>query len=275
MLAVLLTLFVSAAATSAPARRIVTLAPSLTELVYAAGAGERLVGVDTYSDYPAAARKVARIGDAFLVDYERVLTLKPDLVLAWMTGTPEPTIDRLRALGLRVERIGISGLDEIPAALKKVGALTGTQPVAERAAQEYLNRLTSLRSGRGQAKPLSVFYQISEKPLYTVNGRHLISEVIALCGGRNVFAGLQQLAPPVSAEAVLERDPEVILAGTGAQGDPLSVWRRWPKMRAVRDGNLYMVHADVLARPTPRVLDGVKEVCGVLDKIRARTEPRR
>lgn len=253
-----------------PARRIVSLAPNLTELAFAAGAGARLVGADSYSDYPTAARAVPRIGDAFQVDYEKVLALRPDLVLVWDTGTPEPTIERLRRLGLRVERVTVSNLDGIATALRRIGDLAGTSPVAERAAREYLTGIASLRADRRRVAQVTVFYQISEKPLYTVNGRHPISEVIGLCGGRNIFADVAQLSPPVSIEAVLERDPEAILAGDGAQGDPLGVWRRWPQMRAVRADNLYTVHADYLARATPRIVEGAREVCRVLDKVRAK-----
>lgn len=253
---------------SPPVRRIISLAPNLTELTYSAGAGERLVGADVYSDYPEAARKLPRVGDAFQVDYERVLALRPDLVLVWDTGTPETVIGRLAELGLRVERVSTSRLDDIATAIERIGKLAGTETSAHATAQRFLREVSEVRAHTPAAEPLSVFYQISEKPLYTVNGAHLISEIIGLCGGRNVFADLAQLAPAVSLEAVLARDPQVILTADGAQGDPLSVWRNWPRLRAVELGNLYTVHADHVARATPRVIEGVREVCDVLDEAR-------
>ncbi len=268
----LLALQAAAAVAAAPARRIVSLAPNLTELVYSAGAGEKLVGADSSSNYPAQVRALPRVGDAFQVDYERLLALRPDAVLVWDTGTPEPVIARLRQLGLRVERVSISNLGAIADALRQIGALAGTLPAARAAADAYLAEIAWLRAGRARVAPVTVFYQISASPLYTVNGRHLISEVIDLCGGRNIFADIEQLAPPVSIEAVLERDPQVILTATGAQGDPLAVWQRWPQMRAMRSGNLYTVDADHLARATTRIVQGAREVCTVLDRARARRD---
>lgn len=258
----------TAAGAGSPAKRIVTLAPHLTELVYTAGAGEQLVGAEAYSDYPAAAKTLPRVGDAFQVDYERLLALQPDLVLVWANGTPEPVIEQLKRMGLRVERITILSLDGIAGALRQIGALTGTSSVAEAAAHAYENDIAQFRTRRARVSPISVFYQISEKPLYTINGRHPISEIIGLCGGKNIFHDLAQLSPPVGIEAVIERDPQVILAGDGAQGDPLSLWKKWPRMRAVKQGNLYTVRADVLARSTPRVLEGARQVCRVLDEAR-------
>lgn len=250
------------------ARRIVSLAPNLTELVYSAGAGAYLVGVDSMSDFPEAARRVQRVGDAFQVDYERIITLKPDLVLVWTTGTPEPVIARLQQLKLRVERITIASLDDVAKALRHIGALTGSTAIAQQAATTYLQDLAKLRTSRVSVRPLSVFYEISTEPLYTVSGKHPISEIITLCGGRNIFNDLPQLAPPVSVEAVIERDPQVILTATGAKGDPLELWKRWPKLRAVRTGNLYTLNADHLARATVRIVKGAREVCSVLDEAR-------
>lgn len=250
------------------AQRIVTFAPHLTELVYTAGAGDRMVGADSYSDYPPAAANLPRVGDAFQVDYERVLALRPDLVLVWTTGMPEPVIGRLEELGLRVERVSISRLEDIAVALRRIGALAGTAPQAERAARAFLDDVAKLRvSGTGH-EPLTVFYQISEAPLYTVSGKHVISEMIELCGGRNVFAELAQLAPPVGLEAVIERNPQVIITADGAQGDPLSVWRRWPDVRAVRSGNLYTVSADRVARSTTRIVEGARQICAAIDSAR-------
>lgn len=266
--AVLLPVAWIAAAEAPPAERIVSLAPHLTELAYSAGAGDRLAGADAYSDFPPAARRLPRVGDAFQVDYERLLALRPDLVLVWDTGTPETVIERLAGLHLRVERVRTSRLEDVAGAMLRIGELAGTSARARQAAEEYSRELAALRAQHDGRRPLRVFYQISEKPLYTVNGSHLISQMIALCGGQNVFDDLDQLAPAVSLEAVLARDPEAIITADGAQGDPLSVWRRWPHLRAVERGNLYTVHADQVARATPRLIDGVRELCAVIDDAR-------
>jgi iron complex transport system substrate-binding protein len=261
--------------TPRPARRIVSLAPNLTELVFTVGAGERLVGADVFSNYPPQARSIARVGDAFQVDYERVLTLEPDLVLVWDTGTPEPVIEKLRHLGLPVERVSTTHLDDVPRALRRLGELTGTSAAAERAAQEYASSLAGLRQEHADDAPIDVFYQIASAPLYTINSEHLISEIIVLCGGRNVFADLGQLAPPVSREAVLDRNPEVILAGDDVADDPFAGWRQWQRLRAVELGNLFVLRVDRVARATTRTVDGAREVCSVLEQARARRAARR
>ncbi len=260
----------ASARTSQGAQRIVSLAPNLTELVFTVGAGERLVGADVFSNYPPQARSIARVGDAFQVDYERVLTLDPDLVLVWDTGTPEPVIEKLRHLGLNVERMSTTHLDDVPRALRRLGDLTGTSAAAELAASEYTQALAALRQAHTGGAPITVFYQISAAPLYTINSDHLISEIIALCGGRNVFADLGQLAPPVSREAVLERNPEVILAGDDVAGDPFEGWRQWRRLRAVELGNLFVLRVDRVARATTRTVDGAREVCTVLEQARTR-----
>ncbi len=252
------------------AQRIVSLAPNLTELLFTVGAGDRLVGADVFSNYPPQAREIARVGDAFQVDYERVLALDPDLVLVWDTGTPEPVIEKLIHLGLTVERVSTTHLEDVARALRRLGALTGTTATAEKAALAYSGAIAALRHEHAADPPIAVFYQISSTPLYTINDEHLISEIITLCGGRNVFADLEQLAPPVSLEAVLERNPEVILAGDDVAGDPFAGWLKWRKLRAVELGNLYVLRVDRVARATTRIVAGAEEVCAVLDRARQR-----
>jgi len=255
---------------SLPARRIVSLAPNLTELIFTIGAGDRLVGADVFSDYPPQAQRIPRVGDAFQVDYERVLALEPDLVLVWDTGTPEPVIEKLKHLGLRVERISTTQLSDIARALRRLGELTGSDATAEQAAREYSAAIEKLGLEHATKPPIAVFYQISSAPIYTINGRHLISEILALCGGQNVFADLDQLAPPVSLEAVLERNPETILAGDDVGGDPFAIWRPWRNLRAVQLENLYVLRVDRIARATTRIVAGAEDICAVLDQARER-----
>jgi iron complex transport system substrate-binding protein len=246
------------------ARRIVSLAPHITELVYAAGAGGRLVATVEYSDYPAAARRIPRIGDAFRIDLEQLLVLQPDLVLTWADGTPATVLERLDALGLRHEAVATWRLDDVPRALRRIGALADTAPVAERAAADYTQRLAYLRRSHAGRASRTAFIQIDDRPLYTVNDRHVISEVVALCGGRNVFGALGPLAPQIALEAVLAADPEVILSLVDGVTDPIAEWRRWPQLRAVRRGAVYSLPADLLTRPTPRILDGAEITCARL-----------
>ena len=208
-----------------------SLAPHLTELVYAAGAGDLLVGVVEYSDYPTEARSLPRIGDAWRVDMERLLALQPDIVLTWASGTPDDVVERLDALKLAHREIATYRLADVPIALRTIGAIAGTPAVAEAAAAGFDREISELRRLHRSARPVSVFIQLDDQPVYTVNGRHIISEVVELCGGRNVFADLPQLAPPVSLEAVIAADPEVIVSTDDTIADPLAMWRRWKRPR--------------------------------------------
>jgi len=259
---------VPAAAAERP--RLVSLAPSLTEIAYAAGAGGALVGTVEYSDYPAAARALPRVGDGWQVDVERVLALRPDVVLAWSSGTPQTTIDRLRGVGLRVVSVPTFRLTDVPAALRQLGALAGTAADAEDAARRFEDAIRLLRVRYSGARVLTVFVQIDDQPLYTVGGRHIISEVVELCGGRNVFETLSQVAPAIDVEAVLARDPQVILSTDDTVADPAAAWRRWPQLEAVRAGTVYSLPADLVARATPRLAAGAQRTCEVLDDARAR-----
>jgi iron complex transport system substrate-binding protein len=254
--------------TAPQAPRLLSLAPGLTEIAFEAGAGPLLVGTVAYSDYPAAARALPQVGDAWRVDLERVVALRPDVVLAWPTGTPATTIAQLRRLGLDVVEVPTQRLADVPVALRQVGRIAGTDATAARAAEQFASQVARQRAKYASRPPLSVFIQIDDDPLYTVNGQHVISEIVELCGGRNVFGRLPQLAPPVSAEAVLAADPQVILSTDDTIADVREPWQRWPRLRAVRDGTIYRLPPDLVARASPRLAQGVDATCAVLDEAR-------
>jgi iron complex transport system substrate-binding protein len=262
----------AALALARPAERIVSLAPHVTELLYAAGAGARVVGAVAYSDHPTDAQRVPRVGDTHALDLERIVALRPDLVIAWRSGSPAQQLDVLRALGVPVYWSEPRTLDAIGDAIERFGELAGTDAAARPAAKAWRERLAALRARHRGRPPVDVFHQIWEQPLMTVNGRHLISEVLQACGGRNVFAAMTALAPQIAAEAVLEADPEVIgAAGSGAPRDAgLGPWLAWPQLRAVGRGNLYVVDHDLISRPGPRILDGAEHICEAIEAARAR-----
>lgn len=253
-----------------PAQRIVSLAPHLTELLFAAGAGTRVVGVVSYSNWPPQARDIAKVGSYNALDLERLLSLRPDLVVAWESGNNSAQLERLERLGLTVYRHEPRTLDDIPHMLEQLGVLAGAKVEAQAAAAEWRARLQSLRERHAQAVPLSVFYQVWHQPLMTVSGAHLISAAIDLCGGRNIFAGLPALAPQVSLEAVLAANPQVIIASGMAEERPdwLDDWRRWPQLNAVQRDNLYFIPPDLLQRAGPRFIDGAERMCAVLEMAR-------
>ncbi len=256
------------AALSGHHERVVTLAPNLTELVYAVGAGDTLVGVSAWSDYPAAARDLPVIGDAFTLDQERLALLAPDLMLAWESGTPAHTIDELTQRGFNVAVVRTRGLADIAAAMRRIGALTGRSRPADAAANAFLEQLEALREAHVDAEPIDVFYQVSGRPLYTINSEHYVSELIDICGGNNIFSDLDSLAPAVAVEAVIDRNPEVLLATTDEGEDALAQWRRWPQIAAVLYGNQFLLPADELARATPRLVAAGGAMCLALQQAR-------
>ena len=250
--------------------RLVALAPNLTELVFAAGAGDSLVGVSAYSDFPAEALLLPVVGDAFTVDQEQLALLKPDVLLVWQSGTPAHVIDELQRIGYQVEVIRTRSLEDIATALLRIGELTGHEQQAAVAAKRYVDGLEALRSRHADAAPLRVFYQVSRRPLFTINGEHFLSELIGLCGGRNIFSDLDDLAPTVDVEAIVERDPEVMLASDEAGEDAFAEWQRWPNMAANRYRNRFLMPADEIGRATPRLLIAGDAVCRALAEARQR-----
>ena len=248
-----------------PAQRIITLAPHLTELVYSAGAGDRIVGVVEYSDFPPAALELPRIGDAFRLDFEAITELTPDLVLAWTSGTPNGVQERLRDMGLRVVPLDAPNLSEIGPELSRIGELTGTEDVANAAAAAFDARLQALRERYGEEAPVDVFYQIATQPLFTITARHVINDAIGVCGGRNIFADIPGVSPAVSLESVIAAEPDVIVAGKDAMSDDdaalLRQWADWTSIPAVRNGHVVTVDADRMHRTTLRILDAVEELC--------------
>ncbi|HTY02786.1 MAG TPA: cobalamin-binding protein [Rhodocyclaceae bacterium] len=258
-----------------PARRIVGLAPNVTETLFAAGAGERVVGAVEYSDYPEAAKRLPRVGGAARLDIEAIAALKPDLAIGWASGNSPAHIAKLRALGIPVFLSEPQHIDDVATTLDRYGELAGTQDAAHAAAQRFRNRVQDLRQRYGARPVVRTFYEIWQQPLTTVGGEQMISDVIRLCGGENVFANLKSLAPTVTLEAVLAADPEAIVASgmDAARPEWLDDWRRWSSVTAVRRGNLFFVPPDIIQRQTPRLADGAAELCADLETARSRRGP--
>ena len=250
----------------APANRIVSLAPHLTELAYAAGAGARLVGALEYSDYPPEARRLPRVGSEASIDLEAVLALKPDLVIAWPNAGSVRAVSRLAELGLPVFRSEPRELEDIARTVERLGALAGTSRAAQRAAEQFRARARGLERRYSARPKVRVFYQVWDRPLVTVNGAHVISKVMRLCGGENVFAALPLIAPEIDREAVLRANPDVIVTS----GAALDLWKGYPGLKAAARGELHAVPADLIQRHTPRLLEGAQRLCEVLEGVRSR-----
>ncbi|MEO6352697.1 MAG: cobalamin-binding protein [Burkholderiaceae bacterium] len=253
-----------------PAQRVVTLAPHVTEMVFAAGGGSRIVGTVSYSDYPAAAKSIPLVGDNRQIDMESVLALKPDLIVVWLHGNAERQIDQLRQLGIPLFYSEPHKLDGIGDNILRIGQLLGTDKTAQIAAAELRRKLAKLKAQFQNRPPVRLFYQVWDKPLYTLNGQHILSDAMRVCGGENIFAGMAVTAPNVSIEAVLQQDPEAIFSGdqrNQASGG-VNIWKRYTTMTAVKRGNLFSLDGDLLSRAGPRMIDGAAALCEKLELAR-------
>lgn len=255
-----------------PASRIVSLAPHVTETLFAAGAGEKTVGTVDYSDYPEAAKKIPRIGGYSRLDLEAITNLRPDLAIGWLSGNSPAHIEKLRALGVPVFLVQPKDIDDVVTNLERFGRLAGTDEAARAAAGKFRARLAELRARHAARPPVRIFYQVWNQPLMTVGGGQIISDVIRLCGGENVFADLKPLAPKVTVEAVLAADPEVIVASGMDEARPEWVdhWRRWTGLTAVKRDNLFFIPPDLIQRPTPRLAEGAARLCEQIETARTR-----
>jgi iron complex transport system substrate-binding protein len=252
-----------------PAQRVVALAPHLTELVFAAGGGAKLVGVIRYSDHPAAARALPVVGDAFALNLERIAQLRPDLVLVWHSGLGQRQREQLRALKLPVYESEIRRVDDIAATLHRVGTLLGTAATADAAANSLMQRWIALQARYAARAPVRVFYQLWQQPLMTINGEHLIAQAITACGGVNVFASLPGLTPTVSWEAAAQSDPELIAgARVDRQTMPQGRWAELTQVEAVKHQRYALLPPELLGRMGPRFIDGAQLLCEAIDKAR-------
>jgi iron complex transport system substrate-binding protein len=254
----------------APAKRIVSLSPHVTELIFAAGAGDKIVGAVNYSDYPAAAKLIPRVGDNRQLDIERIIAMKPDLLVVWMHGAFERQLEPLRLSGIPYFFSEPHTLENIPETLLKLGSLFGTEKIAGAAAQEFRQELGQLSARYQRKAVVRTFYQVWGKPIFTLNDKNIVSDVIRTCGGENIFGRLAVDAPSVSAEAVLQENPELIITGDsknqGASG--VEQWKGYSNLLAVKNHNLLAIDGDQLNRAGPRIIQGAKAVCAAMEAAR-------
>lgn len=251
------------------ARSIITLAPNLAELVFAAGAGGHLKAVVEYSNFPKQVAQIPRVGDAFRIDLERIIELKPDLVIAWKSGNPQTALQKLQQLGVSVWQVEITRPEEIAEIVEEISRAAGTHDIGKAVAFNLRERLDRLQEQNAGKAPLSFFYQIAPRPLYTINDQHIISRSLAICGGYNVFSDLSALAPQISREAVIMSDPQVMIAPKTAGEPPaLLAWNDWPKLQAVQNDTMLYLPVDEISQATPRLLDSIDFACKLLDEVR-------
>lgn len=257
-----------------PAHRIIALAPHIVENLYSAGVGERIVGAVDYCDYPEAAKNIPRVGAISSFSLEAILALKPDLVVVWRSGRGGKVMEKLIRMGINVYASDPRSLSDVPKSIRDYGVLTGNQSVAEYAAKRFEAQYAELKNQYAEKSKVTTFYQVWNDPIQTLNGKHIISDVIALCGGQNAFADEPTLAPKVSVESILQTNPKVIIASGMGEERPewLDMWKKWKQLQSVQCDNLFYVHPDLIQRHTMRILQGAETICRNLDIARKRTD---
>ena len=254
----------------APATRIVTLSPSVVEVTYAAGAGEKIVATVEYSDYPVPAQKIPRVGGHSKINLEAVVAARPDLVIAWESGNSPGAIEKIRQLGIPVYMSQPHKMTDIPGEIERIGILTGTEVLAKKSAADFRKRYQALAAKYRNRSPVRVFYQVWQNPLITIGGQQIMSDAITLCRGENIFADLKPLAPRVSFESVIAANPEAIITSGMADQNPelLDAWKKWPNLTATRRNNFFFIQSDLMNRSGPRILDGTERLCDALQTAR-------
>lgn len=252
------------------AQRIATLSPGATELTYAAGAGDQVVAVVSYSDYPPETKQVASVGSHTRIDLEKLVGLAPDLVIGWMTGNPAEQLETLEALGMPVFYIEPRDMNGVASAIERLARLAGTEAAGQAVADNFRTTMNALEERYQDREPVPTFYQVWDEPLMSVNSEHLIGQVIEICGGDNVFGDQARLVPRIDDEAVLAANPEAIVAGGMGEENRhwLTHWEQYTNLTAVAQGNLFFVPPSLIQRPTPRLMEGTRVLCEKLDAAR-------
>lgn len=251
-----------------PAQRVIAMAPHVTELLFTAGAGDKIVGAVTYSDYPEAAKKIPRVGDNRLIDLERVAAMKPDLIVIWMHGGFERQIEGLRKLGIPLFHSEPAKLEGIADNVVRLGQLMGTETVANAAAEDIRQQFAAMTRQYAKRPPVRLFYQVWDKPLYTLSNKSIVGDAIRLCGGVNIFGDLKVTAPVVSIEAVLQENPEAIFGTSEKDYGSINLWKPYPNMLAVKNNNLFRLDGELLNRAGPRMVAGTKALCEKIEEAR-------
>ena len=255
-----------------PANRIISLAPNITEMLFSAGAGSKIISAVPYSDYPEEAKKIPRVNAYPSIDIEKIVSLNPDLVIVWSSSSASNKIqvERMRKLGLTVFMSEPRQPIDIYNTILRFGQMASTTRVASKIADDFIKKYYSLQKKYSNTEKLNVYYQFWNKPLMTVNGKHLISNIIELCGGANVFINLHSLTPKVSVEAVIASNAEVIIAGGNDDVKKRwsGEWKPWLPLTKVKKDHIFFIEPDLISRMGPRVLQGAEQLCHILETVR-------
>ena len=250
--------------------RILSVTPGATEMLFAAGAGSNIVATVDTSDVPEAAKKIARIGDATALDYEKVIQAHASVAVVWEDINSATMIEKLASLGLPIYKVRAETLRDIPRSIERLSALSKTSAVAAAAAASLDHQLDSMDARRPAQKPLEVFYQIWEGPIYTIGGHHIITDALRYCGAHNIFEDLKWPANIIGREAIIKRDPDVIIlsAPVLTAREWASYWDYYPAMRAVANKKVQAWTDGRLDRMGPGAIDAAQDLCKTLDQLR-------
>lgn len=253
-----------------PAKRIISLAPHVTENLFAIGAGKLIVGAVDYSDYPPEANQIPRIGGYHGFDLERIRALKPDLIVGWASGNPPRQLDQIKALGIPVFLTFSKKMSDVPSVLERLGELSAHPAGAAVAAKSYRDQLVQLEKTYAGRKPVRVFYQIWDRPLMTINNTQIISDAMRVCGAVNVFGHLPDLTPTVDVEAVLAANPDAMMTSgePGVKNAALASWRKWKNLKATQNNHFFVLPQDSVNRMGPRLVEGARAMCEAVEKVR-------
>jgi len=256
---------------NSPVSRIISLAPHATELLFAAGATNQIIGTVSFSDYPKVAKKIPRIGDYRKIDFEKLLFLNPELVIYWESGNPAEMIVEIKNLGIPVFNLEPEEFTDVSSALLRLGSLLGTENHARLQSDLFDASLVQLthKYNQSDSSTVTVFYQVWDTPLMTINKQHIINGIIEFCGGKNIFADLSNIAPHVDIESILKKNPDTIITGiTEGRDNWVKDWQQWQDLNAVKNKHVHGINADLIVRQTPRILEGTERMCKILQQVR-------
>lgn len=247
--------------------RVISLAPNITEILFAIGAGKNMVGTSTFSNFPEKAKTIPIVATYNHVDLERIVAQRSDLVIAWKVGNPTAEIDQLKKIGIKVYEASFQNILDIAKEALRFGQLLGLQKSAQRFTRVFIENYYSMQKKYQNKKTITVFYQLSLHPLMTLNNQSPVGQVIQLCGGKNIFGQMTTVAPIVDIESVLIRNPDVILIGVGGvafikdKNNILQFWKQFPELSAVKKHHIYFFNSSTIERYGPRILNGASRVC--------------
>lgn len=253
-----------------PAERIVSLAPHITEMLFEIGAGEKVVATVDYANHPEAAKAIPRIGGHYGINIEKLLLLKPDLVLFWQGGNKAQDLAKMQQLGLNVVLNEPVYLEYVAKELVKLGKLTGNEQQAQQKADAFLTNLNVIKSRYASKNTLSTFYQLWSTPLMTINKDSWINQLVSACNARNIFSESPTKTPQVSIENVLVAKPDIIVIpdANSTSPQPSVGWESWPQIPAVTKQQIIHVNGDVMHRFSPKMLSGLADMCHQIDAFR-------